>query len=99
MQFNTWGDFVRVSREFHSTSFLMPVRASKDNVGEILRFLLASHTKLSYMESGVSADFVPHVYSTEGSVEGTSEALLCLVSTALQVSEALRAEAGFQASK
>eukprot|EP00971_Amphidinium_carterae_P196070 3890536-Amphidinium_carterae.2 len=45
----------------------------------------------------VCAYFVPH--SAEGSIERTSEALLSLVGTALQVPEALRAEAGFQASK
>eukprot|EP00971_Amphidinium_carterae_P090275 1787375-Amphidinium_carterae.1 len=49
------------------------------------------------MESGVSANFVPH--STKGSVENTSEALLSLVGTALEVSNVLRAESGFQASK
>eukprot|EP00971_Amphidinium_carterae_P242710 4819389-Amphidinium_carterae.1 len=73
----------------HLTSLLVPVRASKDDVREVLRFLLASHTKRSYMERTIRAHFMPD--PSQGSVESTSKAVFRAVGTFLQVSKTLSA--------
>eukprot|EP00971_Amphidinium_carterae_P094904 1877836-Amphidinium_carterae.1 len=83
--FDTWRNFRSVSGKFHISSLLMPVRASEDDVGEILRLLLTTHTELTDMKSTICAYLMPDSSNSIG--------------TALQVPVALCAEAGFQASK
>eukprot|EP00971_Amphidinium_carterae_P052628 1035877-Amphidinium_carterae.1 len=71
----------------------MPVRASKDDVGEIFRFNFAADTKLANMKRTVSADFMPD--APKRSVEGTAKAILHAVGATFQMPIALRAETGF----
>eukprot|EP00971_Amphidinium_carterae_P066688 1320797-Amphidinium_carterae.2 len=78
MEFDTWRNFLQIYQQFHGSELLMPVRTSKDYVGQILRFLLASDTKLSYMEGAVRA------HPSEGGIEGTSKAVLSLVGAAFR---------------
>eukprot|EP00971_Amphidinium_carterae_P171346 3396756-Amphidinium_carterae.1 len=60
MELDTWRHVLSVGGEFHSTSLLVPVRASEDYVGKIFRFLLTADTQLSHMKSTVRANFVPN---------------------------------------
>eukprot|EP00971_Amphidinium_carterae_P278498 5528370-Amphidinium_carterae.1 len=97
MKFDTWRYILCIGRELHSTTLFVPVRAPEDDAGEILRLLLTANAQLSYMESTIRAHFVPD--STERSVERTSKTVVSSVGATLQVSKALRTEAGFQTSK
>eukprot|EP00971_Amphidinium_carterae_P054791 1079162-Amphidinium_carterae.1 len=60
MELDTWRHVLSVSWEFHSSSLLVPVRASENYVREIFRLLLTTDTQLSHMESTVRANFMPN---------------------------------------
>eukprot|EP00971_Amphidinium_carterae_P299498 5950414-Amphidinium_carterae.1 len=91
---------IRVFRHFNFTTFLVPVRASENNVGKVLRFLFASHAKAAkrpHMERAISSDFMPD--SAEGGVKSTPKTVFSAVGTLLQMSVALCTEASLQSSK
>eukprot|EP00971_Amphidinium_carterae_P054539 1074531-Amphidinium_carterae.1 len=50
MQLDTRRHGLGILWHLHLTSLFVPVRASEDDVREVLRFFLASHTKRSNME-------------------------------------------------
>eukprot|EP00971_Amphidinium_carterae_P306246 6086182-Amphidinium_carterae.2 len=87
MELDTWRDILRISREFHSSTLLMPMRAPEDNVGKVLRFFLTAHTQFAHMKGAVSAHFMPD--ASQRGIERTTEAVLSSVSAALHVSKAL----------
>eukprot|EP00971_Amphidinium_carterae_P186097 3694053-Amphidinium_carterae.1 len=74
MELDTGRDRIQVLREFHLTSFLMPVRASENDVGKIFRFGLTANTKLPNMKRTVSTHFMPD--PTKRGVQSTSKAVL-----------------------
>eukprot|EP00971_Amphidinium_carterae_P000733 14389-Amphidinium_carterae.1 len=97
MKLDTSRNFLLVGWEFHSSSFLVPVRTPEDYVGKILRLSFTAHAELADMKSTVSAYFMPN--SPAGSIESASKAVFSSVGAPLQVSVALCTETGFQASK
>eukprot|EP00971_Amphidinium_carterae_P300905 5978834-Amphidinium_carterae.1 len=87
MQLNTRGHCLGILWHLHLTSLLVPVRATEDDVREVLTFLLASHTNRSNMERTVRAHFMPN--PSKGSIESAPKAVLRAVGTFLQVSKTL----------
>eukprot|EP00971_Amphidinium_carterae_P106855 2116634-Amphidinium_carterae.1 len=83
MQLDTRGHLLGVLRHLHFSALLVPVRASEDNVREVLGLLLTSHTERPHMERTVCTHFMPD--PSKGSVESTAEAVLSAVGTFLQV--------------
>eukprot|EP00971_Amphidinium_carterae_P234295 4649319-Amphidinium_carterae.1 len=62
----------------------MPVRASEDDVGKILRLTLTANTKVPYMERAIRTHFMPN--SSKRGIQSTSKAVLSTICTALQMS-------------
>eukprot|EP00971_Amphidinium_carterae_P002083 41104-Amphidinium_carterae.1 len=76
------GHSVSVSRQLHFSTLPVPVRAAEDDVREVLRFLLATHTERPHMKRTVRTDFVPN--PAKGGIKGTTEAVFSSVGTLLQ---------------
>eukprot|EP00971_Amphidinium_carterae_P185272 3679084-Amphidinium_carterae.1 len=60
MELNARRNILCISWHFHGSAFLVPVRASEDDMRKILRFLPTANTELADMESTVRADLMPN---------------------------------------
>eukprot|EP00971_Amphidinium_carterae_P145913 2892061-Amphidinium_carterae.1 len=97
MKLDTGRDCCHVLREFYLSSFPMPVRASENDVGKILRLSFAANAEVPYMERAIRTYFMPN--ASQRGIQSTTKAILSTVGTALQMSITLSAETGFQATK